>query len=121
MLIKKLVTFPAYVWADVEEYVNEKFNMEIPKHNFKFSKFLYSPRFDYKTFVVNISEKQALLLFSLICQKVGIGFIEDSEGWKTISLTETSDELLNSCRFSLDEVRSFDDNKENKQKAFVKK
>lgn len=92
--IKKLVTFPSYVWKDVSSYVMNKYHIVIPKHDFDLSKFIYSSSFDYRKFVVRISERQAMLLFSLICKKLGVAFIQDSQGWKVACLEETADQLL---------------------------
>lgn len=92
--IKKLVTLPSYVWQDVSAYVMKKYHILLPKHNFDISKFIYSTAFDYKKFVVQISEKQAMLLFTLICKKLGVAFIPDSQGWKVVTLEETADQLL---------------------------
>lgn len=92
--VKKLITFPVYVWKDVADYVMKKHHMVIPTHNFSIAKFIYSNNFDYKKFITRISDRQAMYLFTLICKKLGVAFIPDSSGWKIACLEETADELL---------------------------
>lgn len=94
MSIRKLCIYPDYVWKDITSYIWNKYKITSPKHPFKISSFIHSKKFDYRKFVANITEKQAMVLFTLICRKLGVGFITDSDGWQIICLEETAEELL---------------------------
>lgn len=92
--IKKLVTFKKEVWDDVQKFVETRHNVTIPTHDFNFSRFLHSASFNNKRFVDNCSEEQQMLLFMLICRKLGISFIPDSSGWQIVVLEEKADSLV---------------------------
>ena len=90
--ITKQITLPAQVWDDITPYL-EGLGYNIPRHKFSLKHFLYR-KLNYKSFIVGMSPRKAMLMFVLICKKLGVGFIPDSNGWRMACVEKHADELL---------------------------
>lgn len=102
--IVKFVAYPSYVWEDVTKFVLKKYGIMTPRGS-GVGKFIYSFSFNYHKFIQNINEKKAMVLFSLISRKLGIRFIQDSNGWSVLPMGEFSEQALKFTNFEPKEIK----------------
>jgi len=97
--VTKLVTYPENVWNQISRMVKDQHGLTTPRNEWDIRKFVRSRSFSLKKFIFSISEKQTMMVFTLCCKKLGLGFIPDSNnGWHIVALGETADQLLEFVR-----------------------
>jgi hypothetical protein len=106
--IKRLACYPKEVWDDVEDYVWGKYRIPTPRNEFKFYKMIHSKAFNYRKFVSDISRTHSMLLFTLVCKKLGIGFIKVENTIELVILNDSAIEAFqyyveNTSRIQLDD------------------
>lgn len=75
-------------------HLTREYGIKPKTGNVKAIDLAYSGSFDFNRFVANISEPKAMLLFTILFKRLGMGLIKSDEGYLMAALEEDADKLF---------------------------
>lgn len=79
----------------ITSHLTNEYGLKPKNRNIKAIDYAYSGSFDFNRFVANISEPKAMLLFTILFKRLGVGLIKSEGGYLMAALEENADELFN--------------------------